>query len=162
MSVGLPVRADRVSDDFARRKAEFGQTGCFAIFDSTLTADERQALEFLYAYMPLPDLTDRSGSFYRQNVDVSLRARKEMPWGKTVPEREFRHFVLPVRVNNEALDSSRVVFYDMLKDRVRNLSMRDAVVVRPMRGRIHIHRSGPACRGHPGPPGLHPALGPHR
>ncbi len=128
MSAGLPAHADRTSDDFARRKAEFGQTGYFAIFDSTLTAEERQALEFLYAYMPLPDLTDRSGSFYRQNVDVSLRARNEMPWGKSVPEREFRHFVLPVRVNNEALDSSRVVFYDMLKDRVRHLSMRDAVL----------------------------------
>ena len=29
----------------------------------------------------------------------------------------FRHFVLPIRVNNENLDDSRRVFYDELKDR---------------------------------------------
>ena len=42
-----------------------------------------------------------------------------MPWGKKwFPEREFRHFVLPIRVNNENLDDSRKVFYEELKDRV--------------------------------------------
>mgnify|MGYP000159850771 CR=1 FL=1 len=125
---GQPARADRVSDDFAQRKMEVGQDRYFEIFNRQLSAAERQALEFLYAYMPQPDLTDYSGSFFLQNVDVALRARQEMPWGKNVPEREFRHFVLPVRVNNEALDSSRTVFYDMLKDRVRGLSMYDAVL----------------------------------
>ena len=51
-----------------------------------------------------------------------------MPWGRTVPEREFKHFVLPVRVNNENLDDSRKVFYAELKDRVKNLSMKDAIL----------------------------------
>ena len=51
-----------------------------------------------------------------------------MPWGKVVPEREFRHFVLPIRVNNENLDDSRKVFYEELKDRVKNLSLYDAVL----------------------------------
>ena len=51
-----------------------------------------------------------------------------MPWGATVPEREFRHFVLPVRVNNENLDMSRRDFYNALRDRVKNLSMHDAVL----------------------------------
>ena len=51
-----------------------------------------------------------------------------MPWGKLIPEREFRHFVLPVRVNNENLDNSRKVFYEELKDRVKNLSLHDAVL----------------------------------
>jgi hypothetical protein len=42
-----------------------------------------------------------------------------MPWGKTIPEREWKHFVLPVRVNNENLDDARTVLYHELKDRVR-------------------------------------------
>ena len=126
--VVTPTRADRVADDFERRKTEMGANGFFAVFDGDLSSEEREALQFLYAYMPLPDLTDYTSNFYRANVDVSLRAREEMPWGKTVPEREFRHFVLPIRVNNEALDSSRIVFYDMLKERVRHLSMAEAVL----------------------------------
>ena len=59
---------------------------------------------------------------------MALRARKEMPWGESVPEREFRHFVLPVRVNNENLDMSRRDFYESLRDRVKDMSMRDAVL----------------------------------
>lgn len=85
-------------------------------------------LAFLYRYMTLPDSLDRSREFYMANVDAALRARREMPWGATVPEREFRHFVLPVRVNNEALDSARIVIYEELAPRVRGLSMRDAVL----------------------------------
>ena len=78
--------------------------------------------------MALPDKTDYSKAFYEENVALSLRARREMPWGKTVPEREFKHFVLPVRVNNENLDDSRKVFYAELKNRVKNLSMQDAIL----------------------------------
>lgn len=93
------------------------------------TVNETDSLiEFLYKGMPLPDKAMYDRDFYRQNVELSLKARNEMPWGKTVPEREFRHFVLPVRVNNENLDMSRQVFYDELKDRVKNLSMEDAIL----------------------------------
>ena len=83
---------------------------------------------FLYQYMPLPDKTDYPKAFYEQNVSLSLQAREEMPWGKTVPEREFRHFVVPVRVNNENLDNSREVFFGALKQRVAHLSMKDAIL----------------------------------
>jgi hypothetical protein len=94
----------------------------------TLTPDARRSMEWLYSYMPLPDVTAYSPEFYLSNVLFSLKAREEMPWGKNVPDREFRHFVLPVRVNNENLDMSRAVFYRELKDRVKGLSMRDAIL----------------------------------
>ncbi|MBR6842910.1 MAG: transglutaminase domain-containing protein [Prevotella sp.] len=85
-------------------------------------------VNFLYQYMPLPDKTDYPLEFYQQNVSLSLTARAAMPWGKDVSEREFRHFVVPVRVNNENLDMSREVFYKALKPRVENLSMKDAIL----------------------------------
>ena len=78
--------------------------------------------------MPLPDKCDYPRAFFEQNVAQSLVTRAEMPWGATVPEREFRHFVLPVRVNNEHLDSSRWVFYHELKPRVEHLSMKEAIL----------------------------------
>ena len=85
-------------------------------------------VNFLYQYMPLPDKTDYPLEFYQQNVSLSLTARAAMPWGENVPEREFKHFVVPVRVNNENLDMSREVFYKALKPRVENLSMKDAIL----------------------------------
>lgn len=87
----------------------------------------QEALDFLYANMPLPDSVDYPRDFWEANVRATLKARKEMPWGQKVPEREWKHFVLPLRVNNENLDSARIVFYDMLRNRVKDLNMYDAV-----------------------------------
>ena len=94
----------------------------------TAVKPETNYLNFLYKYMALPDKTDYSKAFYEENIAVTLQARREMPWGKTIPEREFKHFVLPVRVNNENLDNTRMVLYDELKKRVEGLSMTEAVL----------------------------------
>lgn len=90
--------------------------------------DERDALLFLYAYMPLADLTDYSDEFYLRQVRATMTARSAMPWGERVPTLLFRHFVLPLRVNNENLDESRVVLFEMLKNRVKGLSMKEAIL----------------------------------
>lgn len=91
-----------------------------------VTPDE--AMTFLYRTLSLPDKADYSEDFYRRNVNATFLAKNEMPWGNEVPDREFLHFVLPVRVNNENLDLSREVFYEELKDRVKNLSMKEAIL----------------------------------
>ena len=118
----------RIARDFEKRRQVVGNDSYFKVFDSALTQEQRQAMQFLYAYMPLPDIADYSGEFHLNNVSYALKARVEMPWGKSVPVREFLHFVLPVRVNNENLDNSREVFFNELRDRVGNMSMYDAVL----------------------------------
>ena len=117
-----------VQADFDKRVASWNQGNLFEVFGQELSEQQREALTFLYAYMPLGDITDYSGEFFLENIDYTFKAKEEMPWGKLIPEREFRHFVLPVRVNNENLDNSRKVFYEELKDRVKNLSLHDAVL----------------------------------
>ena len=123
-----PTYRTRVEQDFQQKQIIMHKGNLFAIFDTDLTLYEREALEFLYAYMPLADITDYSGGFHLMNVQAAHRASEEMPWGRMVSEELFRHFVLPVRVNNEPLDSARVVFYEELKPRVQNLSMRNAIL----------------------------------
>ena len=117
-----------VTQDFENKQKELPNGNLFEIFNINMTPEEREALMFLYAYMPIGDITDYNGEFYLMNVKYSLKARQEMPWGKIIPPREFRHFVLPVRVNNENLDESRQVFYEELKERVKHLSLYDAVL----------------------------------
>ena len=89
---------------------------------------EQEAVDFLYRYMPLADRTDYPRSLIEANVHCSFVARQEMAWGMKVPEQLFRHFVLPIRVNNENLDGSRMEFYQLLKERVRKMSMQDAIL----------------------------------
>lgn len=89
---------------------------------------EQQALRFLQTSMPSCDDIDYSEDYFLKNIQTSFKAKKEMPWGKRVPEREFKHFVLPIRVNNENLDDFRMAYYEKLRDRVKDLSMYDAVL----------------------------------
>ena len=98
------------------------------IFDQQLTSEEKQALEFLYAYMPLSDLADYKSDFFLKNTQFSLKARQEMPWGKSIPEEEFLHFVLPLRVNNENLDNFREVMYSEITQRVKGMDMKQAAL----------------------------------
>ena len=117
-----------VEKDFQAKQVALPNGDLFEVFNEQMTPAEKEALTFLYAYMPIGDLTDYSGAFYLRNVRATFEAKAQMPWGKSIPEEIFRHFVLPVRVNNENLDDSRSVFFAELKDRVKNLSLYDAVL----------------------------------
>ena len=117
----------RVENDFSQ-KMELVGSAFFDTLSLHSTLAETEALKFLYAYMPLGDVTDYSTAFYLDNVRTAFKAREEMEWGKTVPELIFRHFVLPLRVNNENLDDFRTLYYEELKERVEGLSMKEAIL----------------------------------
>lgn len=117
----------RVESDFSQKMELVGEQ-FFDTLSLHPTLAETEALKFLYAYMPLGDVTDYSTAFYLENVRTAFKAREEMEWGKTIPELIFRHFVLPLRVNNENLDDFRTLYYEELKERVEGLSMKEAIL----------------------------------
>lgn len=84
--------------------------------------------DWLYTSMNIADSSDFPRSFWERNVETSLEAREAMPWGKRIPMREWLHFVLPVRVNNETPDSSRMVFYREIAPRIKNCTMEEAAL----------------------------------
>ena len=104
------------------------QVPIWDIFGQPMSINEKQALEFLYAYMPLSDLADYTPEFFLANIKQSLKAREDFPWVKTEPEEIFLHFVLPLRVNNENLDSFRLKMYDEIKARVKGMPMAEAAL----------------------------------
>ncbi len=86
----------------------------------------QEYVDWLYAAMPLPDSLQHPRSFWEENVAKTLEVRDRSGWN--IPEREFRHFVLPLRVNNESLDDFRTVYADTLCRRVRGLSLAEAAL----------------------------------
>jgi transglutaminase-like putative cysteine protease len=100
----------------------------FGVMNGRLSQAERDAMTFLYAYMPLQDLADHDGDFFLRAVRATLAARENMPWGESVPEDVFLSFVLPLRVNNENLDEARPELYKMLKERVQGLELDEAIL----------------------------------
>jgi transglutaminase-like putative cysteine protease len=115
---------------FASRKqlSTNRDSALFTVFKKGLSPQQSEALKFLYAYMPLNDLADYDGSFFLANVDISLRARAETKWGKDIPQEIYLHYILPVRINNENLDSFRIVYYDELMNRVKGKDLREAAL----------------------------------
>ena len=120
----------QVEKDFEVRKTL--AAGCadalFPVMDSGLSLEEREAMLFLYAYMPYSDLADYDGTFFLKQVRCAFAARDTFAWGRTVPEDVFRHFVLVYRVNNENLDTARMFIFNELKDRVKGMTMYDAAL----------------------------------
>lgn len=125
-----PTYSKQVHKQFLSRKdlASDRDQALFSVFNQKLTTEEKEALEFLYAYMPLSDLADYNGEFFLNQVRTAFKAREYFSWGKTIPEDVFRHFVLVYRVNNENLDNAREVFFEELKDRVKGMTMEQAAL----------------------------------
>jgi len=121
---------ETVETDFsARRKIASGRNqALYGVFNQNMVENRREALMFLFAYMPLNDMADYSGEFFLANADMALKARKEFPWGKHIPDDIFLHYVLPYRVNNENLDSFRLIYYDEIKERIKGLGLNDAAL----------------------------------
>jgi len=74
--------------------------------------DQRPAVAFLIANMPLRDLTSLKGAYIRKNVELACSARTKAPWGKAIPEGVFLNDVLPYASINERRDDWRKDFMD--------------------------------------------------
>ena len=97
------------------------------LFTGCNTFTQKQALDYLYEYMPLNDRAEQTREYFEKAVSQAFRT-KDLPWAKTVPEDLFKHYVLPPRVNNEYLDNARQEFFKELYPRVKDLSMYNAVL----------------------------------
>lgn len=86
----------------------------------SLSKREKEALDFIYRYSPLEDITEYGPDFWIANVKQTFKVRESTPWGNNIPDNIFRHYVLPIRVNNEAIDSARIVFWRELQPRIEN------------------------------------------
>ena len=118
-----------VLEDYNRRVELLNGYNATAIVnDPSLTNREKEMLQFLYAYMPYGDMINYSGEYFLQNIRLSEQTRETFSWGKEIPEMLYRHFVVPVRINNEDLDESRAVFFKELAPRVKDLPIKEAIL----------------------------------
>jgi hypothetical protein len=119
-----------IGQSFNERKelAAAREKELFSVFNSKLSVRQTEALKFMFAFMPLNDLADYNGDFFLANINMSLRAKDETSWGKDIPEDIYLHYVLPCRVNNENLDSFRIVYYNEILDRIKGKDMREAAL----------------------------------
>ena len=100
----------------------------FDSLKSVIPPEDKSTLELLYSFMPLEDKLDYPPVFHYKNMLATLKAKNELSWGKTIPGNIFTYFVLPLRINNENLDTGRIFFYKELKNRIKDMTMLDAAM----------------------------------
>ena len=119
---------DQLDRDYSKKRFSVNDRSLFLVVDTVKNKELKQALKFLYAYMPLGDISDYDASLYVDAAKISIASKYSTEWGPEIPEEIFRHFVLPLRVNNESLDSSRVIMNRELMPRIKGLSIEKAIL----------------------------------
>lgn len=96
--------------------------------EKTENEDVIFAVKWLYAYSPLSDMANYPFELFLSTAQHGVFLRENSPFAKDVPEDIFLNYVLHIRINEEELCDCRKLFYNILADRVNNLSMHDAII----------------------------------
>lgn len=123
----VPVTKETQLDTDYRYKKEILEKHNCDFFKKLETADfdsvKNYYLKYLFTYMPLSDFADYDFEFYARQVDYTISTKTTYHWTADLPEEIFLHYVLPLRVGNENLDTSRIEFYKDMKDRLLPLNL---------------------------------------
>ncbi|MDF1713408.1 MAG: transglutaminase-like domain-containing protein [Akkermansiaceae bacterium] len=79
-----------------------------------------KAARFLVAGMPKGDRESLGQEFLMTNLDLALKAKKEFPWAKEIPEEVFLNDVLPYASLDETREDWRSFFYPKCKELVKD------------------------------------------
>lgn len=89
---------------------------------------EQIFLKFLYGTLPIQDIGDCDVTVLKSYCSHACKLLEEMPWCEEMPGHLFAQYVLYPRINSEFIEDCRPFFYGQLKERVRGLSMEQAVL----------------------------------
>lgn len=105
---------------------------------------QREALDFLIAYMPQRDLSTLTSSFLLENVQLAYDAWDEAPWKDKLPKDVFFNNVLPYANINESRDPWRKDFrtrFKSLIDGAQTPSAAAAMLNQKLFGLVNVRYS---------------------
>lgn len=85
-------------------------------------------LKAVYASLSVHDWVSYSPEALYSYVQATKRIMEETTYAKKIPEDIFFTYLLPVRVNNEDLDGSRMWIYEELHERIAGKNMKEAAL----------------------------------
>jgi len=80
----------------------------------------RPGMKFLLMHMPERDAKQLKAAYLLENVQLAYQARKELPWGKSIPEELFFNDVLAYANVDETRDAWRKEFYELCLPMVKD------------------------------------------
>jgi len=90
---------------------------------------EREAADWILAWLPLSDLVDLDLALLREHVEVAAESYRDAPWADQLPRDLWLRFIVPHRVSQEPAQAWRRTFRDALLPRTRDAeTMEDAAL----------------------------------
>ncbi|MCB9462071.1 MAG: transglutaminase domain-containing protein [Candidatus Eisenbacteria bacterium] len=80
---------------------------------------ERDAAEWILAWLPLSDLAALDLPLLREHVEVAAESYRDAPWRDELPRDLWLHFVVPHRVSQEPAQAWRRAFREELLPRIQ-------------------------------------------
>jgi FMN phosphatase YigB (HAD superfamily) len=120
---------ERIEKDFTKASPFFGVIHAkIEKKISLLPETEALFMKYMYAYMPLSDVGEYDFEIFYGYAKHALFLADNSPFAKQISQEDFLNYVLSYRINNEDITDCRRFFYDLVMDRIKGLSMSEAVL----------------------------------
>lgn len=90
--------------------------------------DEKRIMNYYFDSMPYSDKADVDYEVLLEYAKHALYLREHVAWCKELPENIFLTDVAAYRINNEKIVDCRKFFYDMIFERIKDLSIEEAIL----------------------------------
>jgi predicted peptidase len=82
--------------------------------------EQFKGMSFLVVHMPDPDLRSLKAEFLLENVALAYKSRKQLSWGKKIPEEIFLNDVLPYANIDESRDPWRKELFELCEPFIKD------------------------------------------
>ena len=93
-----------------------------------LPEKQKLCMKCLYAFMPLGDALTYDFDLFLSYAKHGLFVYENSPWKEKITEDLFFKDILCARINSEKIENCRPVLYEMFKDRIRGMSLEQAII----------------------------------
>ncbi|MCK5596751.1 MAG: hypothetical protein KAJ04_04815, partial [Candidatus Eisenbacteria sp.] len=115
---------DRVEENLSRHY----EGGELRAYLEGADAEQREALEFLLAWLPPSDLGALPADVLVENVELALSSWHEAPWSDEIDPYIFHTYILPHRVTQEPVQQWRPKLRELTTPRVADMDLGTAAL----------------------------------
>ncbi len=115
---------DRVEENLSRHY----EGGELRAYLEGADAEQREALEFLLAWLPPSDLGALPADVLVENVELALASWHEAPWSDEIDPYIFHTYILPHRVTQEPVQQWRPRLRELTTPRVAEMNLEQAAL----------------------------------
>ena len=85
-------------------------------------------MKYIYAFLPLSDALSYDYDLFLSYAEHGIFVYENAPWKEKITEDLFFKDILCLRINNEKLENCRPVFYEMFAERIKGISLEEAII----------------------------------